>query len=171
MIEFLQRRKEMKNSSFTRVWATHKGSSTLTLGHSALWSLRTLLLLLLYGERGKMSVSAFHIHSPPERNSYANSLLGWGAPEQVFNKGDSRTANHGPAHPLGGSQASKAQSRQGPCDYVMKPMRLFLPVPLPLLSLSPLSPSLYENWMGNMGKMVIKWEQKLKRCIQRAQTM
>ena len=56
-----------------------------------------MLLLPLYGGKDKISVSAFHIHSHPERNVSAYRP-GWGAAKQVFNKGGSRTADYSLAH-------------------------------------------------------------------------
>lgn len=153
MIEFLQRSKEVKSSSLPRVWATHQGSSTLPPGHPASWSLREHCCSFFCMEKGAKCQSAPSTPAALLKGIAVLTVQAGEHPEQVFNKGDSRTANHSLVHPLRGGLASKALPRQGLCDYVIN----WTNESLSLLSFSfSLSPSLSGYRMGDTGKIIIE---------------
>ena len=177
MTEFLQRRKEVKSSPFTRVWVTHQGSSTLTTGHPALSALREQCHSFPCVEERTKYQSVPSTSTAILKGMSVPTVQAEEHPKEVFNKADSRTANHNLAHLSRGGWASKAQSTQRLCAYVTKPRRLFsLSLPCPHFPPSLLSlPSflfLEIEWeIQGIWSLSCQWEQKLENCIQRAHIM
>lgn len=175
MTEFLQKRKEVKSSSFTRVWATHQGSGTLTPGHPALLSLSEQCCSFLCVEKGAKYQSAPFTSTALLKGTPVPTVQAGEHPEHVF-KSLIKVTQGLPitVWPICW-EVVRPPKLNLDRDYVIKPMRFSFSLLLSLpLSLSPtpyLSPFGNDWEIQGRWSLSCQWEQKLKICIRRTHAM